>query len=711
MTQHNSTINPLLDQAGLPRFDAIRPKHIAPAVDELLVAANTALALATSDAVAADYDALSGVLDVAIDKLSRAWGMVGHLTAVADSPELRAAYNETMPKVVEFYTRVGADQRLFAKYRAVLAGAQAAGLAAPRRRALQNAVRDFRLGGAELEGDARVRHAQLQDQLAELGQKFSEHVLDATDSFAYYATEAELDGVPDDVKQAARAAAQAEGFDGHKLTLHLPCYLPVMQDARNRALRERLYTAYVTRASEFGPAELDNSAVMRDLLMLRREESALLGYGNAAELSLVPKMAESPAAVIAFLDDLAVRARPGALRDLAELDAFARTELGLPEPQAWDRLFASERLKEARYAFSEQEVKQYFTAPKVLDGLFRIIETVFEVRIVPDTAPVWHDSVRFYRIERPSADVTDATDAAHRLVGQFYLDPYARSGKRPGAWMGDVRDRWARPDGAHQTPVAHIVCNFAAPQVVDGKPRPALLTHDDVTTLFHEFGHGLQMMLTQVDDIGVSGISGVEWDAVELPSQFMENFCWEWEVLEQLTAHVDTGMPMPRALFDRMLAARNYHSGLQTLRHVEYSLIDMRLHIEASAAERVQAVADEVSREVAVVAPPEFSRPLNVFSHIFAGGYAAGYYSYQWAAVLSADAWGAFEEAAEFSGGVLDVATGRRFREAILETGGSRSTMDSFKAFRGREPRIDALLSHLGLNEQATLSPAAPAVA
>ena len=708
MDRMNKTVtapNPLLDQAGLPRFDAICPAHIAPAVDELLVAANTALDLATSDAVPADYDALSRVLDVAIDKLSRAWGMVGHLTAVADSPELRAAYNEAMPRVVEFYTRVGADQRLFAKYRAVLAGAQAAGLAAPRRRALLNAVRDFKLGGAELEGEARVRHAQLQDQQAELGQKFSEHVLDATDSFAYYAAEAELEGVPGDVKQAARAAAQAEGREGHKLTLHFPCYLPVMQDACNRALRERLYTAYATRASEFGPPELDNSTVMRDLLMLRREESALLGYGNAAELSLVPKMAESPAAVIAFLDDLAVRARPGALRDLAELDAFARAELGLPELQAWDRLFASERLKEARYAFSEQEVKQYFTAPKVLDGLFRIIETVFEVRIIPDTAPVWHDSVRFYRIERPAAD------AAQRLVGQFYLDPYARPGKRPGAWMGDVRDRWARPDGAHQTPVAHIVCNFAAPQIVDGKPRPALLTHDDVTTLFHEFGHGLQMMLTQIDDIGVSGISGVEWDAVELPSQFMENFCWEWDVLEQLTAHVDTGAPLPRALFDRMLAARNYHSGLQTLRHVEYSLIDMRLHIEATAPERVQAVADEVSREVAVVAPPAFSRPLNVFSHIFSGGYAAGYYSYQWAAVLSADAWGAFEEAAQFSGGVLDVATGRRFREAILETGGSRSTMDSFKAFRGREPRIDALLRHLGLNEPAALAPAAAVAA
>ena len=683
--------NPLLALDGLPQFDAIRPEHIAPALDEWLKAGNAALELATSDAVPAEYQALSAVLDVAVDRVSRAWGTVSHLAAVADTPELRAAYNETLPRVVEFYTRVGADQRLFAKYRAVLASPGAAQLSAPRLRALANAVRDFKLGGAELEGADRVRHAQVLDREAELGQTFSEHVLDATDSFAYFASEAELDGVSDDVKQAARAAAQAENRDGHKLTLHFPCYLPVMQDARHRPLRERLYTAYATRASEFGPAELDNSAVMRELLKLRQEEAALLGHVNFAVQSLVPKMAASPAAVIEFLHDLAVRARPGALRDNAELVGFARTELGLSELKPWDRTFASERLKEARYAFSEQEVKQYFTAPKVLEGLFHIIETLFEVRIVPDEAPVWHDSVRFFRIER------SVPAGAGPLVGQFYLDLYARPGKRSGAWMGDVRDRWARPDGMLQTPVAHIVCNFAPPQVVDGKDRPALLTHDDVTTLFHEFGHGLQMMLTQIDDIGVSGISGVEWDAVELPSQFMENLCWEWEVLEHLTAHVDTGAPMPRALFDRMLAARNFHSGLQTLRHVEYSLVDMRLHIEPDAPERLQALSDAVNKEVAVVEAPAFGRPLHTFSHIFAGGYAAGYYSYQWAAVLSADAWGAFEEVAQRSGGVLDVATGRRFKEAILETGGSRSTMDSFQSFRGREPHIDALLRHLGL--------------
>jgi oligopeptidase A len=709
MTPSTPDLNPLLDSTGLPRFDAIRPEHIAPAMDALLLAANAALDLATSDATPADYDALSAVLDVAIDRVSRAWGAVGHLTAVADSPALRAAYNETMPRVVDFYTRVGADQRLFAKYQAVLADPRAAALSAPRRRALANAVRDFKLGGAELEGEVRLRHAELQDLQAELGQKFSEHVLDATDGYAYFASSAELDGVPDDVKRAARAAALADGRDGrdgpdeHKLTLHMPCYVPVMQHARNRALRERLFTAYVTRASEFGPAELDNTEVLRELLRLRREESGLLGYGNAAEQSLVPKMAGSPPEVIAFLQDLAQRARPGAQRDLEELEAFARTELGMPELQAWDRPFAAERLKEARYAFSELEVKQYFTAPKVLDGLFHIIETLFEVRIVPDTAPVWHDSVRFFRIERPVADGGDlatGTAGTARLVGQFYLDLYARPGKRSGAWMDTVRDRWARPDGALQTPVAHLVCNFTPPVVEGGRERPALLTHDDVTTLFHEFGHGLQLMLTRIDDIGVSGISGVEWDAVELPSQFMENFCWEWEVLERLTAHVDTGAPLPRALFDRMFAARNFHSGLQTLRHVEFALIDMRLHTEPDAPERLQALADEVRREVAVVEPPPFNRPLNAFSHIFAGGYAAGYYSYQWAEVLSADAWGAFEEAAQRGGGVLDAATGRRFRECVLETGGSRSTMDSFKAFRGREPHLDALLRQRGLDAQ-----------
>jgi oligopeptidase A len=377
------------------------------------------------------------------------------------------------------------------------------------------------------------------------------------------------------VVQAARNEAQAAGRPGHKLTLHIPSYLPVMQYAENRALRERLYRAYTTRASDLGPAALDNAPLIRELLALRQEEATLIGHPTAADLSLVPKMASSPAQVIEFLEDLARRARAGALRDLAELRDFARTELGLADLQAWDMYFASQKLKESRYAFSEQAVKQYFTEPKVLEGLFHIVETVFEVRIRPDTAPVWHPSVRFFRIER---DDPAAIDGKPRLVGQFYLDLFTRPGKRPGAWMDDVRDRWLRPEGRLQTPVAHLVCNFAAPVAADGVTRPALLTHDDVTTLFHEFGHGLQQMLTQIDDIGVSGISGVEWDAVELPSQFMENFCWEWNVVRRLTAHVDTGAPMPRELFDRMLAAKNFHSGLGTLRQVELSLVDMRLH-------------------------------------------------------------------------------------------------------------------------------------
>jgi oligopeptidase A len=669
--------NPLLDGTDLPRFAEIRPEHVTPAITTLLAETNDALERAAGDAIPADYDAMSAVLDVATERMGRAWGAIGHLNAVADSPELRAAYNENLPAITEFYTRLGADERLYAKYKAIDASPAAKVLTPARRKALSNAMRDFVLSGAELQGAERERYAEIQDRLAALGQSFSEHVLDATDGFSVYVSEAELDGVPADTVAATRAAAQAENRDGHKLTLHLPTYLPLMQYGTNRALREQLYRAYATRASEFGPTERDNTAAMRELLALRQEEAKLLGYANYAEVSLVAKMADSPAQVIEFLRDLAARAKPYAQRDLDELRAFAHDELSLPDLQAWDTAFASEKLKEARYAFSEQEVKPYFTETKVLDGLFRIIETLFEVNIKPDVAPVWHPSVRFFRIER-----------AGQLVGQFYLDPYARSGKRPGAWMDDVRGRWSRPEGGTQTPVAHLVCNFAPP--ADG--RPALLTHDELTTLFHEFGHGLQHMLTQVSEIGVAGISGVEWDAVELPSQFMENFCWEWEVLKHLTAHVDTGEPLPRELYDKMLAAKNFQSGMQTLRQVEFALFDMRIHAEPGSETRIQEIIDEVRREVSVLVPPAFNRFQHSFSHIFAGGYSAGYYSYKWAEVLSADAWSAFEET-----GTLNPETGRRYREAILEAGGSRPAMESFKAFRGREPKIDALLRHQGM--------------
>ena len=671
------TRNPLLDDAELPAFDRIRPEHVAAAVEHLLQEADRALEHAIGPQVPAEYDAISSVLDVATERLGRSWGLVSHLHHVADTPELRAAYTAALPKITDFHTRLGADERLYAKYKAIAASPAAAALSAPRRKALANAVRDFVLAGAELQGSARQRYAEIQDRHAELAQKFSEHVMDATDGFAHYAGEAELAGVPDDVKQAAREAAAAEGRDGYKLTLHFPCYGPLMQYADNRDLRALLYRAYVTRASELGPATLDNGDIMRELLALRQEEARLLGHANYAEVSLVPKMARSPSEVLDFLRDLARRARPYAERDLAELREFARERLALPSIEAWDIAYVSEKLKQARYAFSEQELKQYFTEPKVLDGLFRIVETLFEVAIRPDTAPVWNDSVRFYRIERGTT-----------LVGRFYLDPYARNAKRPGAWMDGVRSRWLRPGGRLQTPMAHLVCNFAA---AVGE-RPALLTHDDVITLFHEFGHGLHHLLTQIDELAVSGIAGVEWDAVELPSQFMENFCWEWDVLKHLTAHVDTGEPLPRALHEKMVAAKNFQSGLATLRQVEFALFDMRLHAEPGSEARIMQVLDEVRREVAVIVPPPFNRMPMTFGHIFAGGYAAGYYSYKWAEVLSADAWSAFEER-----GVLDPETGRRYRGAILEAGGSRPALESFKAFRGREPSIDALLRHQGM--------------
>jgi len=673
-----TTTNPLLQFDGPIAFDAIRPEHVTPAINELLADANAALERVVGPEVPADFDAMSAVLAVATERLARAWGAVGHLSHVADTPELRAAHAENLARVTEFYTRQGSDERLYAKYKAVAVSPSAATLSAPRRQALSHWLRDFKLGGADLKGEAKVRFAQIQDRMAELSQAYSNHVLDSTDAFAHYATEEELAGVPADVLEGMRAAAEKDGRAGYKITLHFPSYFPVLQYGSHRPLREKLYTAYVTRASEQGPTELDNSPVMAELLTLRQEEARLLGYANYAEVSLAPKMARTPAEVMAFLRDLATRARASAEHDLAELREFAARELGLADLQSWDVAYASEKLKEARYAFSDQEVKTYFPLPKVLQGLFGIIETLFEVAIRPADAPVWNDSVRFFRIER-----------AGTLVGEFYLDPHARAGKRPGAWMDDARERWLRPDtGQLQTPIAHLVCNFAAP-VGD---KPALLTHDDIITLFHEFGHGLHHLLTRVDDLGVSGIAGVEWDAVELPSQFMENFCWEWDVARHLTAHVETGEPMPRELFDKMLAAKNFQSGLQTLRQVEFGLFDMRLHTEADAPQRVLAIAGEVRDEVAVIKPPAFSRTAHTFSHIFAGGYSAGYYSYKWAEVLSADAFSAFEEE-----GVLSAATGRRYRSEILEVGGSRPALESFKAFRGREPTIDALLRHQGI--------------
>ena len=673
--------NPLLDFTDLPLFDQVRPEHVGPAIDQLLAESEAALTAAVAPDLPADWTTLSRTLDVATEKLGRAWGVVGHLNAVMDTPELRAAYNAALPKVTEFWTNLGSDERLYAKYKKI----DPATLNAEQRQAHKNALRGFVLGGAELRGAAKERYATIQEEQAALGQKFSENALDATDSYAYYATEAELAGVPPDVQAAARAAAESEGKAGYKLTLKLPSYLPVMQFAHDGALRQRLYRAYVTRASDQAEGDakkFDNAPLIQGILALRKEEAQLLGYANFGEVSVVAKMAESPRQVIDFLRQLAAKARPYAERDMADLRAFAKDELKLADPQPWDWAYVGEKLKEARYAFSEQELKQYFQAPKVLQGLFKIVETLFEVAIRKDTAPVWHPTVEFYRIERDG-----------KLLGQFYLDPSARAGKRGGAWMDDVRARWLRPDtGQLQTPVAQLVCNFA--EGVDGKPP--LLTHDDVITLFHEFGHGLHHMLTQVNEHDVSGISGVEWDAVELPSQFMENFCWEWDVLRHMTAHVDTGAPLPRALFDKMIAAKNYQAGMQTVRQIEFALFDMLLHTEHDPKADFQPLLDSVRQEVAVVQPPPFARTAQTFSHIFAGGYAAGYYSYKWAEVLSADAYAAFEESVT-PDGLPSVETGRKYRREILEAGGSRPAMESFKAFRGREPSLDALLRHQGM--------------
>jgi len=684
-----SALNPLLDFSDLPRFGDVKPAHVAPAISALLEENRTVVARLELPMERVSWENFVEPLENATEKLGRAWGIVGHLNAVVDTPELRAAYNENLPKVTEFWTALGQNLALFDKYKALKASSDYEMLSAARKKIIENALRDFRLGGAELPDDKKARFADIQEKQAALTTKFSENVLDATNDYALFVeNEADLAGLPDDVKHAARAAAEKDGKPGFKFTLHFPSYFPILQYADKRELRETIYRANATKASELGAkAEWDNTQNIIDILKLRDEEAKLLGFHNFAEVSLVPKMAENPLQVISFLQDLAQRARPFAENDLAELRSFAKKELGLDTLEAWDVTYVSEKLREQRYAFSEQEVKQYFPEPKVIEGLFRVIQTLFSVDVKPDTATVWHKDVKFFRIERDG-----------QLIGQFYLDLYARHGKRGGAWMDDARGRRLTRSSL-QTPVAYLTCNFTEPAVVDGKSRPALFTHDEVITLFHEFGHGLHHMLTQVDELSVSGIAGVEWDAVELPSQFMENFCWEWDVLQHMTAHTDTGAPLPRALFDKMIAAKNFQSGLQTLRQVEFALFDMHLHHDHDpyGSKTVQDVLNEVRHQVAVMIPPAFNRFQNSFGHIFAGGYAAGYYSYKWAEVLSADAYGAFEEAGAVNGNTVSAEIGQQFLREILAMGGSRPALESFKAFRGREPSIDALLRHNGM--------------
>jgi oligopeptidase A len=691
--------NPLLSFGrGIAQYDAVRPLQIAPAIEHLLGVCETAVAKAVDTKTPATWLDLVEPLEDATEQLGRSWGVVSHLNAVADTPELRAAYGAMLPKVTAFFASLGQNLALYQRYKELRNSSAFEALSVDQKKVIENSLRDFRLGGAELPDADKPRFAQIQDEQAVLAKAFSDHVLDATDAFVHVVTSIDdLAGLPEDVIAAAADTAKQKGLEGWAFTLHFPSYYPVQQYAENRSLRRLMYEAYVTRASELamqygrGQLEWDNTQNMIDQLRLRDEEARMLGFANYAALSLAPKMARDVAEVDSFLSDFAQRAKPFAQKDWLELQEFGRQSLGLQTIEPWDMAFVSERLKQARYAFSENELKQYFPLPKVLEGLFKVIQTLFSVSIRPASLPIWHPSVQSFEI----------LNVQQQTIAYFYLDPYARPGKRGGAWMDDARGRRVFSNGEVQAPVAYLVCNFAAPVEVNGQMKPPTITHDDVITLFHESGHGLHHLLTQVSALGVSGINGVEWDAVELPSQFMENFCWEWEVLQGMTAHVDTGEPLPRSLFDKMLAAKNFQNGLTTMRQLVFSLTDWRLHsrFDANSAQG-QAVLDlarSINNEYHVIPQASISRWPNTFSHIFAGGYAAGYYSYKWAEVLSADVYAAFEEAAKVKGTVLDPETGIRYRQEILEVGGSRPAAESFAAFRGRPPQIDALLRHGGL--------------
>ena len=674
-------MNPLLDFSGLPRFAEVKAEHVTPAIEQLLAANRALVEKLVADAGATSWAAFVAPLEDANEQLSRAWSQVSHLNAVVNSPELRAVYNENLPKITEFYADLSQNLKLFEKFKALKASPEYAQLSAPQKKIVDNEIRDFRLGGAELAEAQKERFKAIQEELASAAAKFEENLLDTTNAYAKYVERAEeVAGLPADVLQTAQEAAIADGKTGWKFTLHAPSYMPVMQYAEHRPLREEIYRAYSTRASEFGKPEWDNTALIKQILQLRQEAAQLLGFKSYAEVSLATKMAQTPAEVLDFLQSLAARAKPFAQQDLAELRAFAAEQYDMQDLQAWDVGYYSEKLREARYGFSDEEVKQYFPESPVLAGMFKVVETIYDLKIHATHAPVWHPDVRFFSL----------TDQTGQLVGQFYLDLYARNHKRGGAWMDDAITR-RRRNAAIQTPVAYLTCNFSAP--VGGKP--ALFTHDEVITLFHEFGHGLHHLLTKIEDLGVSGINGVEWDAVELPSQFMENFCWEWDVVRHMTRHVDSAEPLPRALFDKMLASKNFQSGMQTVRQIEFALFDMHLHYDFDSFDSGQtplALLQDIRNQVAVMQPPAYNRFPNNFSHIFAGGYGAGYYSYKWAEVLSADAYSLFEE-----NGVLSTEVGHRFWSEILGQGGSRPALESFVAFRGREPTIDALLRHSGM--------------
>jgi oligopeptidase A len=674
--------NPLLESHLLPPFDRIRPEHVAPAVDTILAENRAAIAALTKANAEPDWNSVPAVMEKLQDRLDQAWAPVSHLNAVMNSETWRQAYNEALPKLAAYSTELGQNEELFRAYEALEQSGNFTQLNTAQQKTIRNALRDFRLSGIGLPPEKKKRFAEIAERLAEQASKFSDNVLDATQGWDLVLPDAvRLKGLPESALGLLASLARQKELSGYRITLDFPSYSAVMMYAEDRALREQVYTAYVTRASDQGPqaGSFDNSALIDEILALRQEEAQLLGYASYAEVSLVPKMARSPQEVTDFLDDLARRTRPGAEKELQELRDFAQGELGIADLQPWDVTFASERLKQQKYSLSQEMLRPYFPAPRVIAGMLRIAEALYGISIRERHDVVkWHPDVTYYEISENGTP-----------IASFYLDPYARAHKRGGAWMADCRVRRRREDGSLQNPVAFLTCNFNPP--VDGKP--ALLTHEEVTTLFHEFGHGLQHMLTRMEVAAVSGINGVAWDAVELPSQFFENWCWEPEPLGLIASHVETGAPLPPDLLDKMMAAKNFQSGLVMLRQLEFALFDMRIHALAKVGPGdVQKILDEVRRTVAVIRPPAFNRFQHSFSHIFAGGYAAGYYSYKWAEVLSSDAFSRFEEE-----GVMNPEVGRRFRETILAQGGSRDALEVFVEFRGREPKVDALLRHSGL--------------
>jgi oligopeptidase A len=674
--------NPLLNPDGLPRFSAIRPEHVKPAIEQLLAEGRAQVEELLATREHFTWDNLVAPLEAMDDRISRAWSPVSHMNSVVNSEALRKVYNECLPLLSAYSTELGQHAGLYRAWRQIAEGDEYRRLDTAQRKVVDNALRDFRLSGIELSRQQRDRFKAIQQQLSELTSQYSDNVLDATNAWhRQIRDETLLAGLPESARALARQTAGQRGLEGWVFTLEFPSYYPVMTYAENRALREELYTAYVTRASAFGPhaGQFSNDAIMEQILALRHEAAQLLGFTNYAERSLATKMAHSTEQVMTFLNDLAGRTRAAGQRELQEVRELAATR-GCPDLQAWDIPYYSELLRRQKYSISQEELKPWFPEQRVLEGLFAIVERLYGLHIAPmDGIDTWHEDVRFYRIH----------DAGGTLRGEFYLDLHARRHKRGGAWMDECVNR-RRTAGVVQTPVAYLTCNFSPPIGAD----PALLTHDEVITLFHEFGHGLHHMLTQIDCAGVSGINGVAWDAVELPSQFMENWCWEREALDLISGHYRSGERLPEELYQRMRRARNFQSAMQMLRQLEFALFDFRLHrdYDPASGARIHETLEAVRREVAVVQPPAFNRFENSFTHIFGGGYAAGYYSYKWAEVLSADAFAAFEES-----GIFDRTTGERFLHSVLEQGGSREPMDLFVEFRGREPSIDALLRHSGL--------------